>query len=77
MKKYNINDFLNAKKIPKYTFVSDFIFDFSHIISVKVLDCGGVGCVYKVEFAGYPSVCIKLMSKNPTFKHFESVYSSK
>lgn len=77
MKKYNINDFLNAKKNPKYTFVSDFIFDFSHIISVKVLDCGGVGCVYKVEFAGYPSVCIKLMSKNPTFKHFESVYSSK
>lgn len=77
MKKYHLKDFLNATKIPKYTFVSDFVFNFSQINAVKELDCGGVGCVYKVDFAGYSSVCVKLMSKNSTFKHFADIYSTK
>ena len=76
MKKYHLNDFLNAKKFPNYMFVSDFIFDFSQITSIKELACGGIGCVYKVEFAGFPAVCIKLQSKNSSFKQFASVYSS-
>lgn len=76
MKKYHLNDFLNAKKFPNYMFVSDFIFDFSQITSIKELACGGIGCVYKVEFARFPAVCIKLQSKNSSFKQFASVYSS-
>lgn len=77
MKRYYLNDFLNAKKFPKYMFVSNFLFDFSQIISIKELACGGVGCVYKVEFNGAPSsVCIKLQSKSSSFKQFASVYSS-
>ena len=76
MKKYHLNDFLNAKKFPNYMFVSDFIFDFSQITSIKELACGGIGCVYKVEFAGVPAVGIKLQSKNSSFKQFASVYSS-
>lgn len=76
MKKYYLNDFLKAKKFPKYIFISDYSFNFSQITSVKELACGGIGCVYKVEFAGFPAVCIKLQSKNSSFKQFASVYSS-
>ena len=76
MKKYHLDDFLNAKKFPNYIFISDFLFDFSQITSIKELACGGIGCVYKVEFAGFPSVCIKLQSKSSLFKQFASVYSS-